>query len=99
MVLLVGESNRVSVSVSESNTNVFQFNIKQSGNFRGKISTAWLRIKICTSNRGRDGALVLGLEGAATSGKSKVCLLTLSRAYRGLRIPLSTAKPEVTKPD
>jgi len=29
----------------------------------------------------------------------KICLLTLSRAYCGLRILLSTVKPEVTKPD
>jgi hypothetical protein len=51
-VLLAVESNYVIAFVDESDSNVLQWNVKQFGDFRGKISPRRLRIKICESRWG-----------------------------------------------
>ena len=49
-LLLVGERYCVFVFIDISNTNTMQWNVEQSGDYRGKIPPAWILIKICMSS-------------------------------------------------
>lgn len=51
-LLLIGEGNCVFVSVDERNTNTILWNVKQSGDYGGKIPPAWFLMKICKFSRG-----------------------------------------------
>jgi hypothetical protein len=52
-LLLVGERNWLfNVFIDESNTNIFQWNAKQSDDLGGKIPPAWFLMKICKFSQG-----------------------------------------------